>query len=215
MANQNYICIFDTETGSVNPETCEVLSLGAVIVHPRKLEIVEGGEFYSVIKPEDRANVSPDALAVNKLTWEELDTAPKLETVWKNFMTFLKQYKTGKNAWGSPVAGGFNIMNFDIPIINRLAKKFGNVDKDGRPDVFHPRDSFDAMLHMFAWLESAEDIRSYSFDNMRTFLGMKAEGVAHNALSDSKDAAKLIIRLLNYYRRLDGKTKFKDSFLNG
>jgi DNA polymerase III epsilon subunit-like protein len=66
MANGNYLAIFDFETGGVNPESCEVLSLGAVIVHPRKLEIVEGGEFYSVIKPEDRANVSPDALAHHK-----------------------------------------------------------------------------------------------------------------------------------------------------
>ena len=50
MANNNYFCCYDFETGDINPETCEVLSLGAVIIHPKKLEIVEGGEFYSLIK---------------------------------------------------------------------------------------------------------------------------------------------------------------------
>lgn len=214
MANSNYFACYDFETGGINPETCEPLSLGAVIIHPKKLAIVEGAEFYSLIQPENPDNINPEALEKNKLKMDELMEAPKLETVWNSFLSFLKQYKTGKNSWGNPIPAGYNILGYDNIIITRLAKRFGNVDKDGRADVFHPRDSFDALTHIFAHLESDENIRSYSFDNMREFLGMKSIGQAHNALVDSKDAARLIIRLLNYYRRLNSKEKFKGAFLN-
>lgn len=213
MAN-NTLVSFDFETSGINPETCQPLSLGAVAIHPKKLEIIEGSEFYSLIKPEEPDKVPQEALNVNKLNMEELMKAPSLGVVWNNFVNYLKQYRSGKNVWGNPIRAGFNIVSYDDVIIGRLARRFGNVDKDGRPDIFHPRDCFDAIHHLFAHLENS-DIRSYSFDNMREFLGMKSTGQAHNALSDSEDAAKLIIRLLNYYRKLNSVEKFRGSFING
>jgi len=214
MASSCYICCYDFETSGINPEICQPLSLGAVIIHPKKLEIVEGGEFYSLIKPENIEDISKEALDVNKLDLEELKLAPDIKTVWNNFTVFLKQYQTGKNSWSKPIRAGYNIWAYDEVIINRLAKRFGTVDKEGRADVFHPRDSFDALTHIFAHLESS-DIRSYSFDNIRTYMGMKSEGQTHNALTDAKDAARLIIRLLNFYRKMNSAEKFKGAFVNG
>lgn len=214
MANENYLAVYDYETDGINPEVCQPLSLGVVLIHPKKLELVEGGEFYSLIKPEFPEKVSPEALKVNKLKMEDLMAAPELKTVWNNFVLFLKQYKKGKNAWGNPIACGWNIANYDNIITTRLAKRFGSVDKEDRPDVFHPRDMFDAMLHMFHWFENREDIRSYSFDNMRQFLGLVSDGEAHNALTDSKDAARVIIRLMKMYRRQEPNIEFAGAFAN-
>ena len=211
MANNNYYAVYDTETSSVNPEICQVLSIGIVMVHPKKLEIVEGGEFYSLIQPEDVSTIEPEALKVNKLNLDDLAKAPKLETVWKNFLAFMKQYKTSNNSWGLPISAGYNIINYDNIIMSRLAKRFGTVTKDGRPDIFHPRDTFDCMCHMFHWLECRDDIKSYSFDNIRKLFGIKQDN-AHNALSDAKDAAKLMIRLLKFYRTYSPKMKFDGCF---
>lgn len=214
MANNNTLISYDFETDGINPEICQPLSLGAVAIHPKKLEIIEGSEFYSLIKPEEPDKVNLEALKINKLDMDELMQAPSLSAVWNNFTSYIKQYKSGSNIWGLPIQAGYNVVSYDKVIIDRLARKFGTVDKEGRPQVFHPRDCFDAIHHVFAHLESSE-IRSYSFDNMRDFLGMKSTGQAHNALSDSQDAAKLIIRLLNYYRKLNSAEKFKGAFVNG
>lgn len=218
MANKNFISVYDFETLSVNPETCEVVSLGAVIIHHKKLEVVEGAEFYSLIRPEDLNSLETEegkkALSINKLDPEELRNAPSLETVWKNFVSFLDQYKTGKNAWGAPVAAGWNIKNFDNVIVNRLCKRFKNVDTDGRANIFHPRDSMDMIDDMFRWFEGQYDVHSYSFDNMRAYFGLEADGQAHHALTDCKDAAKFICRFMKFYRGQFAKMNFKGAFDN-
>ena len=50
--NYNKICVFDFETDGTNVDTLNPVQLAAVIVDPRKLELVKGGEFNSFIKPE-------------------------------------------------------------------------------------------------------------------------------------------------------------------
>lgn len=216
MANNNYYAVYDFETSGIDPEICQPLSLGVVIVHPKKLEIVS--EFYSLIKFENleelQSEKGKEALEKNKLKIEDLEVAPSLQNVWKNFVSFIKQYKMGSNSWGNPIAGGYNIVNYDNVIINRLAKRFNTLNKEGKPDIFHPRDSFDCMLHMFSWLENKDEIRSYSFDNMRKFLGI-TQANAHNSLEDSRDAAKLMIRLIKMYRNNEPKMRFAGAFANG
>ena len=45
--NNSTIVVFDFETGSVKPESCEVIQVAAMALHPRSL--VQMGQFSSLI----------------------------------------------------------------------------------------------------------------------------------------------------------------------
>ena len=47
--NLHKIAVIDFETTGINPDTCEPTQLAAVMVDPRKLEIIEGSEFNTLI----------------------------------------------------------------------------------------------------------------------------------------------------------------------
>jgi DNA polymerase III epsilon subunit-like protein len=50
MNYRDYI-VYDFETTSANPHTTQPVQIAAVVVHGRKLEIKEGSEFQSLMKP--------------------------------------------------------------------------------------------------------------------------------------------------------------------
>lgn len=210
--SKNIVICVDSETGSVDPHTAQLCSIGAVAVDTQKLEIVSGSDFYSLLKPEDPSKIEQGALDVNKLTMEELMKAPSEKTVWNNFIDYTKKYKSGNTHWGLPPFCTYNGISFDLIIFDRMAKKYGNVDKDGRQNVWHRRDQIDLIHHTYAWLGYTGQVNSISFDNVRTFLGMKAESQAHHALSDAKDTAKLFIRFFRLYKELATRIPFKDAF---
>ena len=51
MANYRDIIVFDFETGSADPRTCQPTQIAAVAIHARKLELQPGGFFNSEIRP--------------------------------------------------------------------------------------------------------------------------------------------------------------------
>lgn len=211
MPNSNYYISFDFETSSVNPHTTQILSIGACVVHPKKLQIIPGSEFYTMVKPEDPARVEAKALEINKLVMSELENAPPIDIAWKSFVKYIKSYNAGNNIFTAPIPMGYNIVNYDLVIVDRMARRFKNVDGDGIPNLFHFRDKMDLITDMYRWTESRAEIKSLSFDNIRKWLGMTSEG-AHNSLGDAKDAAKLGIKIINLHRYLSPKVEFENSF---
>ena len=225
--NKNYICVLDFETGSPNCKTCPVLSLAAIVLHPRTLEPIRNNgeieEFYSLIKPPkgDFSKIEQGALNVNKLTMEEIENAPEEEQVWAMFVNFVKKFNKGSSQWDFPIAAGYNIANFDLPIIERLCNRYKTINKD-RQNLFHPRDFFDVMNEFIWWFESNPDIKSYSLDNMRTYLGMPKDKDAligevmdtHNAKRDTRDTAAILKKMIMLKRNLQENynIKFKDAF---
>ena len=204
----------DLETGSKDPLTTQLCSVGAVAIDMNKLEIVRGSEFYSKVKPENESLIEAEALAVNKLTLEELRKAPSEKIVWGSFVDYVKKYRSSNTYRGAPIVTGYNIINFDLIILDRLAHKYKNLDKDGRQNVWHRREQIDMIHQMYCWFKQTQQVNSVSFDNMRDYLGMIPDE-AHNALSDAKDTAKLFIRFLKLYKELIGRIPFKGSFTNG
>ena len=100
--NKNKICVFDFETDGRDPTKISPVQLAAVIVDPRKLEIVKGGQFSSFMRPEDIDD--PDYFERNRATieWhsnvrgctsEEImelwRNAPSTKSVWESFQEFL------------------------------------------------------------------------------------------------------------------------------
>lgn len=196
----NTLIIYDFETSSTDIDTTQILSIGAVAVDPRKLEVIASSEFYSLVQPEDEKTVQPKALEVNKLTLDELRKAPVIDVVWKNFAGYVGNY--GKTLWKKPIPGGFNISGFDNPICRRMNARF-------KTELWHPFLYYDVLDDIKRWTWNNPEIKSMSFDNIRKWMGMPSEG-AHNALQDSKDAATLAIRFLKLYESI--KPKFANSF---
>ena len=220
--NHNFICCFDMETTGKNPRKCQLTQLSAIIIEPRKLEIVDNGIFNSEIKPifdNDAAiaagydPVEQEALDVTHKTREQLEKAPSIETVWSDFVNFIQKYKKGndKSNWANPIRAGFNIVNFDNIIVDRMCSKYGPYDeKYGSQKLFHPLHNFD-LLHDFWRLTDNDKINnnnSLSLDSIRDWLGMDRTG-SHDALNDVIDCSELLIRMMKKYRKVYQETQFE------
>lgn len=227
MINYNKICVFDFETDGANPTQCSPVQIASVIIDPINLEIIPGSEFNIFFKPEvleadDNYEYQTDILdfhakvrgSCKEDILAEWKTYPTQKQSWNMFTEYLLKYHTRsskKNAFSAPIAAGYNIHRFDLKIIDRLSKKYGDIDKEGCSNIFFNRDVIDIMNLVFYWFEHNKDLKSYSMDNLRDYLGISKEG-AHDALKDVQDCAAVLIRFMRLHRNLAEKVKFKDSF---
>lgn len=228
MANNQKICVFDLETDGSDPDSCSPVQIAAVIIDPRKLEIIPDSEFNINLMPESLEkdkdydysdsdvldfhakvkNISKDKVLAE---WRDYQ---KQEIGWKMFVSYLEMYhirSQRKSCFTAPISCGYNINRFDLRIIDRLSQKYNNVNKEGRSSLFYPRDVIDIMNVVFYWFEGNDELKNYTLDNLRDYLGISKEG-AHDALKDVKDTAQIMIRFLRLHRNLSSKIKFKESF---
>lgn len=224
---KNKICVFDFETDGKNPSECSPVQLAAVMIDSDKLEIIPDSEFNICLKPDALDN-NPDHqyetellefhAKAQKCTASEIlerwKKFPSQKQSWNQFVNYLDKYHSRgskKSIFSAPIAAGYNILRFDIPIVDRMAVKYKNVGKDNCNNLFHPRDKIDLMHLMFLWFENNSDIKSLSLDNMRDYLGISKDG-AHDAMKDVKDCASLLIRFMRLHRNEAKKIKFRNSF---
>lgn len=229
MINYNKICVFDFETDGSDPRKCSPVQIAAVIIDPLKLEIVPNSEFNIFFKPEVLANnpnyvYETDILdfhakvrssSKDQILKEWLEYPPQDQS-WKLFTSYLEMHHTRsskKNQFSAPIAAGYNINRFDLPIIDRLSQKYGNLNKEDKTDIFYPRDVLDIMNLVFYWFENNNDIKNLSLDTLRDYMGISKEG-AHDALKDVKDCASILIRFLRLHRNLGQKIQFRNAFKN-
>jgi exonuclease I len=227
--NKNKICVFDMETDGSDPRACSPVQLAAVIIDPINLEIVKGSEFNINFKPEtleadDNYVYTTDILDFHAKvrgcakddilnSWK---TYPKQSQAWDMFVNYLDKYHTRsskKSQFSAPIAAGYNINRFDLVIVDRLSNKYKNTNKEGKTDLFYPRDVMDVINLVFYWFENNDEIKSLSLDNLREYFGIDKEG-GHDALKDVMDTANIMIRFLKLHRSLSAKIKFKGAFKN-
>lgn len=224
----NPYCFFDFETGSKVPENTQPIQLAAVLIDPIKLTIIENSEFVSYIKPiidndeAIKAGLAPledEALDINKITRQMLEEAPPTKLVWNNFANHIKKFQKGKaSQWNAPIPAGFNIIKFDMIIVNRLCKEFGPFSEtENRQAIFHMNYYYDLFQTYLQWFENWNQIKSFSMDSLRELLGLSKDG-AHNALIDVRQGAEVLIRFLKMYRNLNAEAspriKFKGTMSN-
>lgn len=225
--NYKTIICYDFETTSKTAATTQPVQIGAIAINPRKLEIIPGSEFESLMKPifdEDeceRLGLDPlqdDAVAIHGKTRELLEEAPDTRAVWENFVDYVNQYNYKKTNFTAPISMGYNIDNFDSVIVNRLCSEepynFGPVNKkNGGQDVFSSFMSIDMMKHSFTLFENNKEINSLSADNLiRGHMGYEDKGQSHDALSDVIMVAEYYIRYQRMIRNLVSKKNFKGAF---
>lgn len=214
------IVVYDFETDGVDPETCSPVQLGACVIHSRKLFRMDN-EFNSMIRPEgiDEPNYIEDHLKtiewhakLRKTTIDDIvagwKKAPSQEKVWADYVEFVKRLHSNPakaTSYGAPLRAGYNIINFDDKICNRLCKKYDT------KVLYSPIHKYDLMDLLFPWMEGVDGVERMNLDYLRDYFGMKKEN-AHDALQDVKDTADILIRVLKLQRSLAPKVKFKDSF---
>ena len=227
MINYNKLCIFDFETDGVDPRVCSPVQMAAVIVDPIKLEILPNSEFNIFFKPDTLAKDDNYVYTTDILEFhakvrgckiedilKEWKKYPSQEQSWNMFTNYLELYHSRtskKSQFSAPIAAGYNINRFDLHIVDRLSNKYGNTNKEGRSDIFFPRDVVDIMNLVFYWFEHNGDLKNYTLDSLRDYFGISKDG-AHDALKDVKDCANILIRFMKLHRNLGQKIKFKDSF---
>lgn len=231
MLINNKICVFDFETDGKDPKVCSPVQLAALMVCPVKLEIVPKSEFNIVIKPEKLEN-DPNYTYRNKEDGDILDwhgkvkgcSADKVLSDWANaapqkqawnmFTNYLDLHHSRaskKSRFSAPIASGFNIIRFDLKIVERLSHKYGNATKEGESEIFAPRDTIDLMNLLLPWMMNVDEVKSMSLDSLRKFFGISGDN-AHDALKDVTDCAEILIRFLKLHKTLSGKIAFKDAF---
>ena len=229
MINYNKICVFDFETDGSDPSLCSPVQLAAIIIDPISLEIIDDSELNINFKPEVLENTEnyiyeTDILdfhsKVKGCSKEEVLKSwykyPKQDHSWQIFVNYLEKYHTRsskKSQFTAPIAAGYNINRFDLHIIDRLRRKYGNLNKEHKTNLFYPRDVIDGMNLMFYWFENNNDLKNYTLDHVRDYFGLSKDN-AHDALKDVKDTAQIIVRFLKLHRNLGHKVKFKNAFSN-
>lgn len=223
--NNKWIIVFDFETDSPDPATCNPVELAAIPIEPRTLEIKTDRAFSVVIKPPGFSKESYFTEERQKtIEWHAkqrgVETSDIIKSwkkgksekiAWKSFCDYCKKFnieKTGSNWYTEPISAGYNIVGFDLPICQRLCEKH----KTKMP--FAKVNKMDLMDLLFYWFESLDEPRNFRLDTMRGFFGIKASQ-AHEAYSDTVDTAKLLVQFLKFHRRQANVGKFKGSMKGG
>lgn len=216
------IIVFDFETGSRNPYRTQPTQLAALALDGRNLKLK--GTFNSEIRPilDDQKAIElgldpleDEALIKTRKTREALANAPLLKTVWKKFTSFVEQYNWQGTSFFSPIPAGFNIINFDMVIINRLCQEYGPFDeKRNTQKLFHQIYKIDLFDNLFMWTEGDPNIKSISMDAMRERMGLSKDN-AHDALQDVKDTANILIKFMKTHRTVYRNLNIEKAFADG
>ena len=220
MATRDFI-VFDFETGSRNPHKTQPTQLAALALDGRSLK--PKGPFNSAMRPMSdkkaiEAGLDPledEALRSTGKNREDLKKAPTPRSVWKKFVQFVDQYNWKGTQWFAPIPVGFNILGFDMIIINRLCKAYGPWNEDrSQQKLFHAIHKIDVMDNIFMWTEADPAVKSISMDSLRDRMGLSKEN-AHDALQDVRDTANIMIKFLKTHRAVYQNLTIDKAFANG
>lgn len=216
------IIVFDFETGGRNPLTCQPTQVAALALDGRNFKLK--GTFNSEIWAETddekavAAGLGPiedGALKVTGKTREGIAKAPKPKAVWSKFCTFVNKYNWKGTPFFAPIAAGYNILGYDMIIVDRLCKEYGPWDNERqRQKLFHQIYKIDMMDNMFMWTEGDPNVKSISMDNLRDRMGMSKDN-AHDALQDVKDTANIMIKFMKTHRAVYRNLKIEKAFADG
>ena len=216
------IIVFDFETGGRNPLRCQPTQIAAIALDGRNFRLK--GEFNSMMRPiidDDeaiKAGVDPieeGALKVTGQTRPQLAKAPLPKGVWKKFCTWVNKYNWKGTPYFAPIPAGFNILGYDMKIVDRLCKEYGPWDEKRQSQkLFHQIYKIDVMDDVWLWTEGDPAVKSISMDSLRERMGLSSEN-AHDALQDVKDTANIFIKLQKSRRAVYRNMKFEKAFADG
>lgn len=197
--NNNNIIVFDYETSSLDTSSAVILQIASVAINGRNFQIED--KFQSYIKPENLDIITPEITAVNGITKEIVQDSPQENVVFPKWAEWISRYSGKKGSiWDNPLASGWNITNYDMPILERYCKKYGYTEaKTGRQKLFHPVFILDTMQYYWWLTRTNNDLRSISLGSILEYTGMPKDEIskgAHNAIWDVEQTAALTVKIL-------------------
>jgi len=167
----------DVETCGLDPQRNSIVSIGAV-------DLDSGDEFYVENRIGPDVVVSPEALAINGFTEEQIrdPNKPDAGRAAEAFYRWARNYE--------PLLGGQQVGSFDVPFLKAAAYPLA------LPWPFGFR-SVD--LHSIAYAHFGE---SLNLDHILTKLGLAPEPKPHNALTGAKLEAAALRLLLGQRLRV-------------
>ena len=169
----NNIVVFDVETTGLNPETDQIIELGAVKIE--KGNIVE--KFSTFVKPT--IEIPYEVTELTHITNEMVEDAPDIEDVIRQFYDFSKDC----------VLCGHNIINFDIKFIRR----FGSLQ-----NLNFDNNIIDTMNEARV---SRLKISRFNLGTVTKALGIELKG-AHRAWNDAFATAQVLLKLNEIGRKM-------------
>jgi len=214
--NYSTVICFDLETSGISTETAQIVQIGAIAVDGRRMEIIEGSEFDILIKPlygEECAQaglqeLTDGAINIHKKGHALLaEKGVSLETGLTSFIGYVNSHNYSKTKWKAPIPAGYNIVNYDLPILWRDLKR------TGLTDPFHPSIKADVMQVMHLFFENDKNVHRLSADSLiRKHMGWKDKGESHDALGDVIMTAELFIKSMRLIRKAVSTVKFENCF---
>lgn len=213
--NFNNYVVFDFETGGANPNTAEVIEVAGAAIDRKSLKIID--TFEAKMRPENMDAVEDGALAVTGFIREEVDKYPATSVIWPSFVNWVNKFNTSRGTpspYNAPIAVGYNIIGYDMPIVRRYCKKYKTSWDDKRADqkLFNQIQMFDIMHHMHYWFENIS-IENLKLTTIRKYMGFSEEEIAsaHRALPDVLDCAKIFTKLVTLQRWMTGEVEDLDN----
>ena len=189
-------CIFvDTETGGLDCKVHALLSVGAVVFDPETGEI-DDDQFYQVMKP--KLAVSPSALAINKLKYEDLMDSYEEYYVWLLFAQWVREQQEI-----SPLHIWAHNADFDFGFISEWEKRQGDT---GESKLFISRPSFycsKQLLRLARLHGHYPSTLSTSQEPACQYFGIEFGN--HNALGDAISGARLVCKLWQLFGLAKGE----------
>ena len=91
-------------------------------------------------------------MKITRKTRDKLAKAPLPKTVWNKFAQFCDKYNFKKTSYYAPIAAGYNINGYDMPIVDRMCQQYGPTHaKNGRQGIFNPIYTIDVMQHIYSF----------------------------------------------------------------
>jgi DNA polymerase III alpha subunit (gram-positive type) len=211
--NYSNLCVFDFETGNKNPNIAPVLQVGAAIINRNSLKVVDTFEMKMKPEPDQYEFIDDESLRIIKRTREEIETYPPTSVAWPSFVNWVNKYNKGKGGkpspYNAPVPAGYNIINYDMPIVRRYAKRYNTAWDAERGDqkFLSQVYAIDILHHMWLWFENIPDIQNLKLDTIREYMGFSqaAKDGAHDALNDTMDVVEIVVKLLKMSRYMTDK----------
>ena len=180
-------------------------------------------------EPDQEEFIDDESLRFIKKTRKEIEDYPPSSVVWPMFCNWVNKHNKGKGGkpspYTAPIPAGYNIINYDMPIVRRYCKRY-NVGWDAEREdqkIFSQVYPIDIMHHMWFWFENNPDLQNLKLDTIREYMGFSqaAKDGAHDALNDSNDSAQIVVRLLKMERYMtqlntnDDGTQFRRLEMKG
>jgi len=148
--------------------------------------------------------IEDGALRATGQTREEIATYPETKVVWPTFVQWVSKHNKKNNVYTAPIPAGYNIIGYDMHIVRKYCKKYKTEWDEERQDqkLFSQVYKFDVLDHIWYWFENNPDLEKLKIEYLLEYLGAPEHVIkgSHDALNDSMNIAKVVIRLLKLSR---------------